>query len=341
MAYACMEMETMPVRDPVARDGLQEDEIDLRDYVRVIARHAWMIVGLAVIAVIVTLAIGFFQPPTYEARALVAITRPQFVMNFDPRMSAAADVSTPSRALVSLATADDVLGAVLSSVSTHLPPRLQSVDGLRSVLAAGTTSDPTLLELKARAGDPQQAATLANTWAEVLADRARAIYGQSQGDVTSFEARLAEADARLTKAEAALAQFQARNELNVLKDKLNALRKDQQSYLSERDAITRLIADIGGFRGQLGKYAPDAHVAPSDDLIALLLETRAFSAGMMASSDSTSTSSAGTSASNGGTTAPIQLQVFNTGAASPIQLQVSAGEAFTNKKAGELQEALG
>ncbi|RLC98999.1 MAG: hypothetical protein DRI77_03815, partial [Chloroflexi bacterium] len=62
-----------------------EEEIDLRVYVEVLVRNWKWIAGLALVAAVVAFVASSFIPPTYEATALAAITKPRYVMQFDPR----------------------------------------------------------------------------------------------------------------------------------------------------------------------------------------------------------------------------------------------------------------
>jgi len=313
------------VTSPALLDDPSDDEIDLGEYVRTVIRHWRMVVGLAVVAALAALGVSFLQPRVYEARAMVAITKPQYVMNFDPRIGSSADLAPPAKALIGLATSDDVLAALASSpAGASLPAGAQSADALRKMLAAESTADPSLVALKVRAENPEKAAALANAWAEALVTRARDVYGQGQGDVTYFEARLAEADQSLARAEADLAAFQARSELSVLKARLSALQDDQKAYLAEQQAIARLMVDVEGLRKKVAAYPPDADVAVGDDLTALLLEIKAFSAQTTTSVQTTT---------SGQTTTSVQT-------ASPIQLQLGGAEVSSSKRAGDLQKSL-
>jgi uncharacterized protein involved in exopolysaccharide biosynthesis len=311
-----------------------EDGLDLRRVALLVSQHYRFIVGIALLAAVVGLGASFLQPKSYEGRALVAVTTPQYVLNFDPRFqSTHQDPTAISRALVSLATGDEVLGALMASASGGLPRGVQSVDDLRSFLDAKPTSDPSLVALSVRTENPEQSSALANAWADALLVRARSLYGQTNGDLTYFEARTSVASTDLEKAQTALSNFQARNQVNVLNAELATLEEDQKTYLADREAIGRLIADIGGLRRHLNEYPSDARVPLGDDLTALLLETKAF---------------------NANTSAPIQLQVSDTGSAStrngalvfalnasaPIQLQVSDTGSASTRNAGELHTLL-
>jgi len=317
--------ETITLGNSMPLDSFADDEIDLREYVKVIFRSWWMIAGLAILAALVAVVYSFLQPRAYEATAMIVVTKPQYQMNFDPKITTSApqDVAPLSKALISLATGDEVVAGVLSSASGELPPSVKTADGLRGMLSAKATSDPSLVALKVRASNPQQAAAIANSWAQTLVTHAREVYGQSEGDVAYFEARLAEVSGTLTQAETALADFQARSDLDVLKTQLKVLQQNQQTYLAERENINRLVTSIDGFRTRLAMSPPSERVSVADGLTALLLEVRAI--------DTPTTPTASTTV---GTT------VLMTAASNPVQVQISGSEAVSDKTVGEMQALL-
>ena len=69
-----------------------EEEIDLREYVEVLIRYWKWIVRAALAAAVVALVVSLLLPPTYEATALVAVTKPRYAMQFDPRFEILNDV---------------------------------------------------------------------------------------------------------------------------------------------------------------------------------------------------------------------------------------------------------
>ncbi|MCL6643021.1 MAG: hypothetical protein K6T71_06860, partial [Candidatus Bipolaricaulota bacterium] len=54
---------------------MEEYEIDLRDYLRVIWERKWLIMGVFVVAVVLTALVSFRLPDEYEVRALLKLRR--------------------------------------------------------------------------------------------------------------------------------------------------------------------------------------------------------------------------------------------------------------------------
>ena len=253
-----------------------EDEIDLRKYVQVLLRWRWWIAGLALLAAVAALAVSFLLPPSYEAKALVAITQPRYIMQFDPRFEAATDILPVYKAYPELATGDELLGDLLAGLNP-LPEGVETLDDLRDLLEAALGADPSVVRMTARAGDPMEAARVANDWAELFVDRANEIYGGQNGEqVRFFEGQLAEAQGKLEAAEGALVAFQARNQGSSLNAKLGSARQEQAEYLAEQRETVRLSQDIGGLRAQLATRQGGATATLGDELSVLRLRTRAL-----------------------------------------------------------------
>jgi len=263
-----------------------EEEIDLRAYILVLLKYWKWILGITVAAAAVALAVSFLLPPTYEATALVA-------------------VKSASRAYLDLAEGDGVLEALFSRLNPR-PAEIQTLRDLRGMVKARAGTDPSVVRLTVRARDPQEAARIANLWAEIFVTHANRIYGASEEELQRLEGQLAQAQAALEAAEQALIEFQARNQASILEARLDSLKSDQDHYLADQRAITYILQDIQALREQLARQPGERPASLADDLTALFL----------------------------------QLKAFNAQASAPIQLQVNSAESLSNKSIGETMALL-
>jgi uncharacterized protein involved in exopolysaccharide biosynthesis len=253
-----------------------EEEIDLRVYVEVLIRSWKWIVGLAVLAAVAALVVSFLIPPTYEARALVAVTEPRYVMRFDPRFETVNNVELAYKAYPELAASDDLLQDLLARLDP-LPEGVETYRNLRNMSQAGQGADPSIVRLVVRSQEPREAARIANAWAELFVTRANEIYGtQGEGQVQFFEGQLERAEAELDAAEQALIAFQARNQGAVLEAQLVSAQQDLQDYLVEQREIERATRNARALRGNVADLPTEEPVSAGDDLAALLLQIQAF-----------------------------------------------------------------
>src|SRR5687768_10655713 len=129
-------------------------------------------------------------PPTYEAAALVAVTEPRYLLQFDPRFQTVNDIQPAAQAYPELAVSDDVLSELLAGV-TPRPANIETLGQLRKIVTAEPGADPSLVRLVVRSQDAEEAARLANTWAELFVVRADKLYsGQTEDQVSFFEGQL-------------------------------------------------------------------------------------------------------------------------------------------------------
>lgn len=253
-----------------------EEEIDLRPYVEAVTQNWKWVLGAAVLAALVALAITFFIPPTYKATALIAVTEPRQVVEFDSRIKVA-DEDLPFDAYPDLAISDELLVSLLSEIESHTPG-INNLNALRGLLSAEAGSDPSLLNLSVQYGDPEKAATIVNKWAELFVVKANDVFGSQGGDqLLFFEEQLENSSVELQLSEDALVEFQARNRSLILENELLALQQTQADQLAKRRQIALLLQDIVGLQEQLSSSGGDRVLSSADQLAAVLLQLRAFS----------------------------------------------------------------
>lgn len=269
-----------------------EEEIDLRPYIEAVIKHWYWIVGAAILAGVIAFIISSFLPPSYETSALVAVIPSNNVVQFDERFREAAE-NQPLRAFPQLAMSDQVMRDLLL---TSVTEDITSVEDLRKQLEANAGDDDSILQLTAVSNNPQQAAALANNWAEVFVDWANDVYGKQSGEqVRFFEEQLIEAENELAEAEEALIEFQAVNRTQVLSNTLASNNQEQAVLLTSQSLASNLLQDVQYLRNQLATQPDTQPVTLADQLTALSL----------------------------------QLQTFNADAALPLELQVDIATSFT------------
>jgi uncharacterized protein involved in exopolysaccharide biosynthesis len=180
-----------------------EDEIDLRQYIRTLLRYWRWIVGLGLVAAVLAFAISTILPPQYEATALVTITGPRYRMQFDPRMQDVPfDPRQFTKGYAAIATGDELLTTLLEATGSAM----LSLEDLKGALDAQSVGDGNLVQLRARADDPAEAARLANAWAERYVAHLNALYGQKQ-ELSTLEAQVAQAKAAVERTDQELARL--------------------------------------------------------------------------------------------------------------------------------------
>lgn len=257
-----------------------EEEIDVREYIKVLLRYWKWIAALALLAAIVGCIASVLAPAAFEASSVVIVARPRYQMQFDPRFETADGWNPAYEVFPTLATSDGVLQDV---VDTYDPSSEAAIENWRlgelaSMVEASSGGDPSLVVLGVRARSAQDAANIANTWADILVHRGNNIYGGSDKDVAFFEEQAVLAAQALDAADAALIEFEARNQANIISAQLDSRLRAQTDYLGDQRTIASIIQDIQGLRDQLAQQAGSQSISLADDLTALLLQIKAFNA---------------------------------------------------------------
>ena len=251
-----------------------EEEIDLRVYIKVLIRHWKWIAALAVLAALVALVISSLLPATYEARAMVVITKPRYVMRFDPKFETVNDIQQPYKAYPALALSDDLLLETMTSIDFK---EEQALASFRNKLKAVSGSDPSVVELIVTHRDAETAAHIANVWADVFIEQVDTLYNESFQNVGFFEEQLKIADDSLKKTEQALIDFQGQNRATVLSVQINASKEQLAAYWGGKNGIELVMQDAASLKSRLAMQEEDTPLVLADDLAALLLQIEALS----------------------------------------------------------------
>lgn len=249
------------------------EEIDLRPYVKAIIDHWRWIVGVSILAGVVTFAVLSLIPPTYEATALVAVIQSGDVVQFDNRFREGAE-NQPLNAFPQLALSDHVVQTLLDQ---NLVENVNNIESLREYLVARTGDDPSIIGLSVKSEDSVEAAKLANAWAAIFVTWANDVYNNRNDEqVQFFVDRLSEAESELVASEEALATYQAINRTRVISNTLTTYSNNHTEYLQKQKQINALIQDTGQLRDQLARQSSSNQVTIADQLTALSLQLEAY-----------------------------------------------------------------
>ncbi len=152
-----------------------EDVIDLREYLRVLARRRGVVVLTTLLAVLTAGLLSFFVlPPVYEARTVLLVTQATEKVQAPTAGKEGESVITTITRLPAL-TMNTYVGQLKSETVAErtikklgLDPTLYTPVTLARMVTATAQKDSNLIELKVRHQDPLLAARIANTMAEEL-----------------------------------------------------------------------------------------------------------------------------------------------------------------------------
>lgn len=250
-----------------------EEEIDLRPYIRALIQYWWLIAGSALLGAILAFFFTANRPPVYQASALVTVLEPTDVLQFDARVVNSTTRNALLKVLPELAKSDQVIRILAERLDeAGIPAEGQ----LPQKLIAEAGRDPILLNLRATHPDPQTAAEIVNTWAEVFVALGNEIYtNQGESRLKFYEDQFASASERLDAANEALAEFQGQNPLPMITNELTALTLTHAAIISHTAALQILRDDIQAARVQQAVLSGNP-LNQTDQFTALALQARAL-----------------------------------------------------------------
>ncbi len=277
-----------------------EDEIDLRQYITILLRYKFWIAGLALISAVTAFGVSSLMPSTYEATALVAATKPSYVIQFDARVQTQSDLQPSYQAYPALAMGDELAVELQRALAAQFPSTPYTLRDLQEKMEAKNGGDQSVIRLVVKDHDPERAAAIVNQWAALFVESTNRLYGQSDEDLAFFETQLQDTEGELTSAEQALTDFQAVNQANVLQTQLNNKQAALQQYLSGARTLRLIIQDGKSLQARLETQDPSLRASLSDEIASLFVEIESL-----------------------------------TGQGLPIQLQLSGQQGLSDKAVGE------
>ncbi|WP_420645349.1 GumC family protein [Candidatus Leptofilum sp.] len=252
-----------------------EETINIRSYLIALSHYWKWFLRSVLFTVSVILLIDFLIPPIYQATALIFVTEPREVIQFDPRIQSAEE-NQHARAYPELATSDQILEELLVQAGPMLS-EIATVTQLRNIIRAESGSDTSLIRLIVSAENPEIASQITNMWAELFVSQINDLYGDGGGaQVRFFEEQLNEAEVDLRFSEDALVNFQSNNRISVITDTLAFQRQSYSDYLLTRESIILLIQDTQALQEQLDKQTNNQELSFSNQLTALSLQLQTF-----------------------------------------------------------------
>jgi uncharacterized protein involved in exopolysaccharide biosynthesis len=300
-----------------------ENESDLRRYVRVLIKHRWIIIATTVLAALAALASTYAGssrpgPPLYEATAGVLIVRIRTQVTFDPRFRTIED--SPATNYIThdahrIALANLVRNGV---VATKVAERMEEELGVEGwepaqllplvrgeivVMSADETTQSVvdasnLIQITVTFAEPEQAAWIANAWAEAYVDHINDLYGIEAASLDTIQGQVDDAQRVYERAEQALISFSATDRsadlAHQIADKEALIRqlrtaqqavyleasRNEQATLGEYYAAARqsrqMLENATTLRQQV--LQSDGAAATANEVALLLLKAQAFAA---------------------------------------------------------------
>jgi uncharacterized protein involved in exopolysaccharide biosynthesis len=252
-------------------------EIDLKKIIGKLIRYWWLIAAFTLLFGLGGFLYSVLQPRVYKAQSVIAISHPRYLPNFDARYQTINPSNLGGKAILDLARSDQVQVRVFEEWDNPA----KTLDDRRSfrdkTLKASEGSDPTIIFLAVTLDSAQEAARLANYWAELVVERANQLYsGQDESQVLFFESQIETAKMNLEAAERKLVEFEGRSEIEPLKAQYNELLLVQKEALRKQRVIKDALRDAEGLLEQASTLGRDQNIPSWLGLNFTLMQLRVY-----------------------------------------------------------------
>lgn len=239
-------------------------EIDLRKILQLLLAQWKLIAIVCLIAGVGSFVFSFLQPRVYKGVAVVAVTRPRYIANFDPRFQTVTNTQLANKIVLDIATSDEIEIAVYNAWQDPDKNRIERADFREKALEAKAGGDLSTTTLTVTLESAEEAARLANYWADLTVNRVNKLYsGQDEGQLLVFETQIENSKTNLSVAENALVNFESRNEIALFTNERNAMLAQQAEVLQKLRLIDEARRDVQGIIDQVSTYGADQVVPGS------------------------------------------------------------------------------
>ena len=253
-----------------------EIEIDLKKIIRALLQRWKWIGAIAFLAGVLGFVFSYLQPRVYEASAVITLTRPSEMANFDPRYQTVNPLTINNKIAMDIAMGDEVVKILYDAWKSPEKDKV-AIDTFKNYLEAKGGSDPNIVILAVRLKDAQEAARLAKLWATELVKRVNLTFGgRDEIQVKFFEKQLADSQQIVAAAAQALQNFEARNERAELQNKLDSLLNQQNEWLRRIRVIEAIQADGRLFLEQLRSLPGESRLSSQEQTNLFLLQMRIY-----------------------------------------------------------------
>jgi len=243
---------------------MEEREVTLHDYIGVIIRRKWIVVGVFVAVMVGVILYNQMVSPVYEAVAVISVGEQRTMLpgvGYMMGTTGGTYLMNTVEEIKSYTLMDEVVRTLPEWVVKYFGDENggqlsteQLVGRLSGSVRVEQVRDADIIKVKVRAGEPNVASTVANTIVEVLQRRrVEAIREEISEQRRYIEEQLPKIEERLEKAELALKEFKEENKVVALdeqsKEMLRGLTEAEVLYneaKADREEIEQRLNYIRG-----------------------------------------------------------------------------------------------
>ena len=251
---------------------IQEEEIDLREYINVLLKRKGVIILIFLIAVITAALVSYFYlKPVYEASTILMISKPKYQVELEPK------IQTQFTPEVSLATYESLIKdreieeEVIKKLNLDQPPYEFTPDSLQGMITIESLKNTNLIKMNLQAGEPKLAKDITNVWAALFVEKNKDLNLQESKEAQRFiEEQLKISNQNLSKIEEEIREFNETNNIDAMDKeitvKLDKIMANESRLADVKITIKKEEANIERIFQQLLQKRVECYQSKKADL---------------------------------------------------------------------------
>ena len=251
---------------------IQEEEIDLREYINVLLKRKGIIILIFLIAVITAALVSYFYlKPVYEASTILMISKPKYQVELEPK------IQTQFTPEISLATYENLIKdreieeEVIKRLNLDQPLYELTPDNLQGMITIESLKDTNLIKMNLQAGEPKLAKDIANVWATLFVEKNKELnLKESKESQVFIEDQLKICKLNLSKIEEEIREFNEINKIDAMDkeiaEKLDKIMENESRLADVKTTIKKEEANIRRTFQQLLQKRVECYQSKKADL---------------------------------------------------------------------------
>ena len=251
---------------------IQEEEIDLREYINVLLKRKGIIILIFLIAVITAALVSYFYlKPVYEASTILMISKPKYQVELEPK------IQTQFTPEVSLATYESLIKdreveeEVIKKLNLDQPPYELTPNSLQGMITIELLKNTNLIKMNLQTGDSKLAKDIANLWASLFIEKNKNLNLQESKEAQGFiEEQLKISNQNLSTIEEEIREFNETNKIDAMDKeitvKLDKIMANESRLADVKIAIKKEEANIKRMFQQLLQKRVECYQSKKADL---------------------------------------------------------------------------
>ena len=261
-------------------------EIDIKKILKKLISKWYWIIGAALLIGLATFFFFYLKKDVYESKAIIALVQPRFEAEFKSGITTS-DLAMPSEGFLTDAVLSNEIVQELFAAWTNPEKNEVPLDKfVKNNLSVTLNSKGAVVVLAAKAEIAQEAADLANLWAELAVKQINTTYyGIDANQIVYFEEQIESAKTAYDKSGDDLIEFAAKDNSDYLQIQLDNVNAKVGDTLQRRAVLEAAESDVMGMVQYLGAYDLEAIVRPSDLLNFTLIQSRVYGSSVVSGLD--------------------------------------------------------